>query len=196
MKTHVKYLLVLLACLSAAAPAAFAQEAARLKLSGLEKLAAKASEVVDVNLDGSMLQLASRFMNNDDKDSAHTKQMLEKMKGIYVKSFEFDKPGEYSPADVEAIRRQLRGPGWSRIVTVRGKNKDNADIYVMGAGTGSQVQGLAIIVAEPKELTVVNLVGPVDLNQLSDLGGHLGVPKLPVQGKLKKQPENKKHAPN
>jgi hypothetical protein len=38
--------------------------------------------------------------------------------------------------------------------------------------------GLAILVSQPKELTVVNIVGSVDLNSLADLGGHFGVPKL------------------
>jgi hypothetical protein len=159
---------------------AFGQEPARLRFSGLEKLAAKASEVVDVNLDSSMLRLASKFIDEDEKDDAELRQMLQNLKGIYVKSFEFEKEGQYSEEDVEAIRLQLRSPAWSKIVSVRSKKEgDNAEIYLMGSE--SNVQGLAIIAAEPKELTVVNLVGPIDLDKLSELGGHMGVPNLKLE---------------
>ncbi len=158
------------------------QEPARLQIGGLEKLAAKASEVVDVNLDAPMLKLASKFMDSDEKDDAELKQMLQNLKGIYVKSFEFDKEGEYSEADLDGIRSQLRAPAWSKIVSVRSKKEgENAEVYFLG--TESNVQGLAIIAADPKELTVVNLVGPIDLDKLSELGGHMGVPKLKVEKK-------------
>ena len=39
-----------------------AQDPARVRISGLEKLEAKASEVVDVHLAEPMLKLAARFM--------------------------------------------------------------------------------------------------------------------------------------
>jgi hypothetical protein len=39
--------------------------------------------------------------------------------------------------------------------------------------------GLAIIAADGQELTVVNLIGRVNLAQLGALGGQLGVPMLP-----------------
>lgn len=168
-----------------------AQDAARLKINGLEKLASKASQVVDVNLDAPMLRLASKFigMDEDEKDDVELKQMLQNLKGIYVKSFEFDKEGEYSDADLEAIRSQLRAPAWSRIVAVRSKKEgENAEVYFLGSE--SNIQGLAIIAADPKELTVVNLVGPIDLDKLSELGGHMGVPQLKVEKKAAK-PEAK-----
>jgi Domain of unknown function (DUF4252) len=170
---------VLLGLVFAALPA-LGQDPARLRINGLEKLAAKASEVVDVNLDASMLKLASKFMDEDEKDDAELRQMLQNLKGIYVKSFEFEKEGQYSEEDVEAIRSQLRSPAWSKIVSVRSsKDGDNAEVYLMGSE--SNVRGLAIISAEPKELTVVNLVGPIDLDKLSELGGHIGVPNLKLE---------------
>jgi Domain of unknown function (DUF4252) len=159
---------------------AFGQEPARLNISGLEKLAAKAAEVVDVNLDGSMLKLASKFVDQDDSGGAEAREMLQKLQGIYVKSFEFEKEGAYSEADVEAIRSQLRAPAWMKVVSVRSKKDgENADVYLMGSE--NNVQGLAIIAAEPRELTVVNIVGPIDVNKLSEIGGHLGVPNIHIE---------------
>jgi len=41
----------------------------------LDKLAERASEVVDVNLDGPMLQLAARFLSDKDVDEARVKKL-------------------------------------------------------------------------------------------------------------------------
>ena len=47
-----------------------------------------------------------------------------------------------------------------------------------------KVSGVAILSSEPRQLTVANLVGNVDLESLADLGGHFGLPSLP---KVKKK---------
>ena len=65
------------------------------------------------------------------------------------------------------------------------KQGDNAEVYFMG--TESNIQGLAIIVTDPKELTVVNIVGPIDIEELSKLSGHMGVPYI----KIDKSPAHK-----
>ncbi len=155
--------------------------------ASLDRLAEKASEAVDVTLDGKMLEFAGKFLSGKDPDEAKVKKMLTGLKGIYVRAFEFDKEGEYSPADVEAIRSQLRGPGWSRMVgVVSKKDRENADVY-MKLDNNGQLGGLLILAAEPKELTVVNIVGTISLDDLSELGGHFGVPEIEVH-KEKKQP--------
>jgi Domain of unknown function (DUF4252) len=149
---------------------------ARLELKNLEKLSSKASEVHDITLDGAMLQLASNFMDAaHDPDAEQVKSILKDLKGIYVKNFEFDQANQYSQADVQAIRAQLTGPGWQRIVESRSEHsREHDEIYVMKQGNA--ISGLAILVAEPTELTVVNLVGPIDINKLSALQGHFGIP--------------------
>ena len=170
-------LLVGLALFCMALPAA-AQDA-RLKLEHLEKLNAKAAEVTSVTLDGSMLQLAAKFMDldKDDPESGQVKELIKKLKGIYIKSFEFEQPNQYSFADVEEIRMQLAAPGWSKIVESRNKRaNENDEIYVL-KDAHNNIAGIAILVAEPKELTVVNIVGPVDLDKLSALDGKFGIPE-------------------
>ncbi len=153
----------------------FAQHA-RLSLNNLERLNSKAAEVNDVTLEGEMLQLASKFMEIDhDPEAAQIKEIIKNLKGIYVKNFEFDQPDQYSPADVAEIRAQLAAPGWSKIVENRSKrNGENNEIYLMKEG--DKVAGVTILVAGPKELTVVNIVGPIDLDKLSALEGKFGIP--------------------
>ncbi|MBZ5611979.1 MAG: DUF4252 domain-containing protein [Acidobacteriia bacterium] len=146
-----------------------------LKLDSLDKLAAQASNSVKVTLEGSLLRLATRFLSSDDPEEAQVKELVKGLKGIYVRSFEFSKAAQYSDSDVEAIRAQLRGSSWKPIVEVRGKGDDNADIYVKEQG--DQFAGIAIIAAEPQELTVVNIDGLIDLDGLAKLEGNFGIPK-------------------
>jgi hypothetical protein len=57
-----------------------------------------------------------------------------------------------------------------------GQEGENAEIYVHNED--KKINGVAILVSGPKELTVVNIVGPIDLDSLASLGGHLGIPKV------------------
>lgn len=188
----------LLILLCAANGPAFGQNP-RLQISHLEKLSSKAAEVVDVTLDGSMLQVASKFLDVEgSEDEAQAKVLIKDLKGIYVKSFEFDKEGQYSEADVEAIRSQLQTSAWSRIVGVRSKHDgDLAEVYVMTEAATKNVLGLAILAANPETLTVVNLVGPIDIEKLSALEGKMGIPRLGLEkgkttGKAEPSREEKK----
>jgi len=162
--------------------------AQELKLpASLDRLAAKASEVVDVTMDANLLQLASRFLSDKNKDDAQVKKVVGGLKGIYVKSFEFEKAGEYQESDIEPLRTQLHAPAWSRIVGVRSrKSGDNSEVYVKTEG--GKIGGLAILVTEPKELTIVSIEGSIDPDQLKELGGHFGIPKIEQDS----QPKNGK----
>lgn len=145
----------------------------------LDKLAAKASEVVDVSLDGALLQLASRFLDDRNPDEANVKKMVAGLKAIYVKSFEFDEKDQYKESDVEDLRTQLKAPGWSRIISAHSKRHgDNSDVYLKT--DAGQISGLAIIVTDPKELTIVNIVGAIRPEDIRDLGGHFGVPRIDI----------------
>jgi hypothetical protein len=143
----------------------------------LDRLAAKAREVVDVTMDANLLQLASRFLSDKNADDAQVKKLIGGLKGIYVRSFEFEKPGEYQDSDLDAVRTQLHAPAWSRIVGVRSrKSGENSEVYVKTEN--GKIGGLAILVTEPKQLTIVNIEGSIDPDQLNELGGHFGIPKI------------------
>lgn len=149
--------------------------------ANFDKLAAKADETVDVSLDGAMLRLAGRFLSGKDDSQAKTKKVLSGLQSISVKSFTFAREGQYDVADVDAVRAQVKGPQWSRIVGVTSKKDgENADVYFKDGGNGT-LAGIVVISAEPKELTVVSIVGVLDPSELADLGGQFGVPKLNVE---------------
>lgn len=166
------------------APAVALAQGARLQIDHLDRLAAIAANTVNITVDPSMLKLASGFLNGKG-DEAAIKELLNGLKGIYVKAFEFDNEDAYTPDDVNAIRRQLAAPGWAKLVTVDNKReRELVEVYSWREGNASG--GIAVLAAEPRELTVVNIVGPIDLAKLSKLQGQFGIPRLPgdaAQGK-------------
>jgi Domain of unknown function (DUF4252) len=146
-------------------------------------LGARASEKVDVTLDGNMLQLAAKFLSDGKSDEAQVKKLIAGLKSIYVRSFEFEKEGEYNPADVEAVRTQFRAPAWSRIVSTQGKT-ENSEVFVRTDKDG-KLGGLAVIAVEPKEVTIVSIAGAIDPEQLGALSGKFGIPKFDTDSKKK-----------
>ncbi len=139
----------------------------------LDRLAKIAKETVNVNLDSSMLQLGSGFLSKSDPDQAKVKDLVSKLRGVYVRTFEFEKEGQYSKSDVDMVRSQLTS--WSRIVSVTGKD-DNAEVYVKKKG--DQFDGLFVIDAEPTELTFVNIEGSINPKDLNELSGQMGIPDI------------------
>ena len=170
----------------AAATTAMGQDA-RIQTTSLDTLAAKASQVVDVNLDERLMQFAAKFLDNKDVDEAAVKKMVNGLKGIHVKVLEFDAEGQYSTTDVEALRSQVRSAPWSRIVGITSKRETNVEVYLLMKGP--EVGGLAVIAFGPKELMVVNIVGPIDLDKLSKLEGSFGIPELEIESQ-KSKPKN------
>jgi hypothetical protein len=146
----------------------------KLDLSSLDGITARAQESVNVMLDAEKLKLASQFLSKSDAD---TKQILERLTGVFVRSFEFEKPIEGGFPELKAIRSQLSGPGWSKIVEVKEKGASEAtEIYLFTKD--GDMGGLAVIAAEKNELTVVNIAGAIRLEDLGKLKGSLGIPGL------------------
>ncbi len=171
MKRLIVVGLVLLLC----APLVSAQELP-WKLN-LDKYANQATETVDVTLDKNMLNLAKNFLSDHDADQRQAKEIVSQLNGIYVRSYEFDKPGMYSTADIESFRGQLKAPEWNRIVGVISKHNGEND-YVYVRQVNGKMTGLAVIAAEPREFTLVYIDGPIDLAKISALGGQFGVPHI------------------
>jgi Domain of unknown function (DUF4252) len=179
MQTSLKLALVSVLLVLCGAVTAFAQ-GAKLQLDQLDSLANKASETVDVRLDERLMQTTAKFFSSNDPDEAKVKELIKGVKGIYVRSFSFEREGEYSQAEVDSIMSQLRGSAWSKIVSVKSrKDGDNVEVYLHNEG--GQIGGLVVLSIEPKELTVVNIVGPIDLDKLSQLEGQFGVPELGIE---------------
>jgi Domain of unknown function (DUF4252) len=162
-----------------AATPAYGQEA-KIEMSQLDRFSDAADKVISVEVNESLIKLAISALNpNRSVNEAKIKEILSGLKGIYVKRFEFEKEGAYTAADAEYIRSQLSTPGWSRIANVRSKREGNYDVVIMSEG--SIVRGLAVLAAEPRALTVVNIVGPIDLAKFRELEGKFGIPQFGIE---------------
>jgi hypothetical protein len=170
--------LISIALLAAVCGVATAQaQNARLEIGHLDRLFPKAVETVDVRVDGALLLMASKFLRSDKADEAAVKEIVQALKGVYVKGVEFDKEGEYSESDVEEVRRQLSAPGWERIVGVRSKRDgENVEVFLM-INNDAVIEGIGVLIAEPKQIMVVNVVGPLDPEKINNLRGQFGIPK-------------------
>lgn len=171
--------LTLAALVAIAAAATARAQDPRIQTTNLDYLAAKASETVDVNIDERLMQLTAKFLSTHDPEEVSVKELVNGLKGIYVKSFQFESEGQYTLADLESIRSQLRSPAWNRIVNVNSKKEGSVEVYLMSNGT--KISGLAVLAADPKEITIVNIIGPVDLEKLTQLEGNFGVPDLGIE---------------
>ena len=170
---------IALAVLTLLIPVAASAQGGRLNLSSLDRLAERASEKQEITIDSSMLKTAAGGLVPAGPKGDAARQVLSELEGVYVRSYEFEKDKTVSMDDIQAIRKQLAAPGWTRVVSNEEKGKGPSDWELQEVwlfNPGGKLGGVFIINAEPDELQVVNVVGPIDLAKLATLGGILGIP--------------------
>ena len=169
-----------LVALTLLSPVAASAQDGRVQLDILDKLAVRASEKQEVTIDASTIGALGQSFLGQGAGADAAKQVLAKLQGIYVRSYEFDDPKAYSMDDINTMRRQLTTPGWTKIVSneEKGKNGDWELQEVYFFQSGGKMGGIFIINSEPGELQVVNIVGPIDFGELGALGGVLGIPRV------------------
>jgi len=161
-----------------------------------KELAARASNVTEVTLGKNMLEFAAKFMNGKDQDEAATRKLIEGLDGIYVREYEFDKEGEFSMAEIEKLRQYFETSEWSPIVRER-ERKTGETTDVMVKLVNGETHGMFVLSVEPKELTIVLILGPIrmeDLGKLKGIGGlgTLGDVEKEARGKESKDKEKDK----
>lgn len=166
----------LILTLAALALLARAQEGLPLPSPVEKELAARASDVTEVTLDKNMLGFAAKFLNDKDSDEAGARKLISGLQGIYVREYEFDKDGQYSMDDVAKLRTQFETPEWSPIVRERERNGENTEVLVKLVN--GEPHGMFVLAAEPRELTIVLILGPIHVEDLSKLGGLGGLGAL------------------
>ena len=142
-----------------------------------KELAARASDVTEVTLGKNMLGFAAKFMDGKDGDEAATRKLIEGLQGIYVREYEFDKEGDYSMEQIEQLRKYFETSEWSPIVRERErKGRETTDVMVKLVNGESH--GIFVLEVEPKELTIVLILGPVRMEDLGKLKGLSGLGAL------------------
>jgi hypothetical protein len=167
--------------LFAAAIPAFAQQS--FDFTSLDKLGANASGSTNITLEGDVLKLATSFLGGDQGP-------LRNLTGVYVRTFEFAKPGQYKEEDLAPLRAYVKTLKWTKIVDVK-EAGETSEIHVRPL-PNDQLGGLAIINAEPKEVDIVFISGKLNLSDVGKLSGNLGIPDIRLEHGGKKSDDSKK----
>lgn len=170
----------------------------------LEQLKSKAAGTSEQNLEGAALEsflsmqlvaLEAAAKAGRDSKEAEKATTLEKtveqfrkvaplLTGVYLRTFEFSKEGVYADADLEPVFKQVRRSGWSHLMGTKDR-EDKIDIFLMSRG--DKAIGLFMVVAEPNEIVVINVVGAVPLVEAKEMiSSHIrydlnNVPATPKQ---------------
>ena len=148
-----------------------------LKLPDFGSLSGKAIESVNITLSPWLLRTMAAFVDDKDADSAATKRLLGGIKSIQVRSYQFASDFAYSIADIDAVRQQLAAPGWSRLMQVHNRDKnEDMDMYVLVEN--DRTTGFALITSEPRQFTIINIVGSISVDDLPKLQDQLHLPKV------------------
>lgn len=158
-------------------PALACAQDAKLKLPDFKSLPGKATETVNISLSPWILHLAGEFIDDTDEDAAATKHLLAGIKSIQVRSYQFATDNAYSVGDIDVVRSQLAGPGWNQIMQVHHREKsEDVEMYVLVEN--NVTKGFALIASQPREFTIINIVGTINIDDLPKLQGHLHLPKV------------------
>jgi len=169
-------------------PATAAAQSPQLSLPDFRSLAHNASESVNINLGPWLLRMAGSLVDDKDPDAAATRKLLSGIDSIQVRSYEFNTDSAYSAADIETVRKQLEAPGWTPLLQSQDHQKgEKVDIYIMM--DQDHTKGFALIASEPRQVTIINIAGSIDLKSLPTLERQLHLPpvKLPVADAAKPQ---------
>ncbi len=138
---------------------------------------------VDVNLRGAMLRLVGTAMLQEEPELS---DLVGTLAGIRVLVTEADSLDiDEVTAAIGRATSRLDDLGWQRIVRVR---DDDEQVHVYLRELEGQIEGMTVIVYEPgSELTLVNLAGSVDFEQLAGIGRAFDIPSL--ESALEAEPE-------
>lgn len=153
---------------------------ARIQFELLKGMETTARDVVEVDLDGKLLDLAKRVtVKVKDADARKVGEAISGLKGIYVRVYRFENENDYNMAGVDQLRAQLNSPGWERLANVRSK-KNNQKVDVFTMFSGDIMSGVAVVISESKSVAVINVIGPIDIETLVELSGRLNIPKIDI----------------
>ena len=146
----------------------------------LPNLKEKADEVVEVNLEGKSLEDGSRLLAIRQGVSGSMKSLLNGLKGIYRRTYRFGAGAVgFVDEDVDPIYQKMTGEGWSNVLDVHDKSKRES-VTVYSYVENEAVVGVTVVSSDPNEVTVVNIVGAVDLDTLIEMSEQMGLPSLKV----------------
>jgi hypothetical protein len=144
-------------------------------LRSMAALGAEASFHTDFTFDNPMLRELARGFPGDEE----SQRALENLQSVTVHVFRYSRPGLYNPADLEVVRNIYRGPVWKHLVVTGSGHVDrpaHTDLWIRYKQ--GNVEEMALLVAQPKALNMVEITGNLNPLDLLHLRGHFGIPRF------------------
>jgi hypothetical protein len=131
--------------------------------------------------DHTMMQVAQAMLQSgsgmDEKRSAAA------LTGISVDTYRYAQPAVYPPHAMEVLLAAYHAAGWKHLVNRNGTVASTAepsgavdDLWLHF--TGTDVDGITVLLRTPKEMTVIRVTGDLRPLDLVHLSGHFGIPKV------------------
>jgi len=145
-------------------------------------------EVVEINLDGAILQALANSKTRkkgdedstdaeDAKDAKDTQDLFAKLKSIHAVIGTVKGPAAAAQALVQKTDQRLVASGWQRITRI---SDASSTISVLTHTVSGRIDGLVALIfdSDDKELVFANLAGEIDITKLGEIGERFNVPGL------------------
>ncbi len=136
---------------------------------------ANTEPVVEVTLKEPILNMVTNLIRAEEEAAA---DFISKLLRVTVDVYDSREIDVDEIADsMETVAADLDDLGWDRVVRVR-EDEDHADIYIRMSPDGNMIHGIAIMVAEPDETVLVNIVGDISGDDLAAMGRRFDIDEL------------------
>lgn len=130
---------------------------------------------VEISLKAPLLNMITNLIRSEDEEAA---DFISKLLRVTVNVFESDNIDvDEVAASMSTMADDLDQQGWERVVRVR-EEDNHVDIYFRVADSADVIYGIAIMVAEPGETVLVNIVGDISTDDISALGRRFELDEL------------------
>jgi hypothetical protein len=140
--------------------------------SSLRRLEAESD--IGISLGPLPLEIA-KWALHDDEDVG---PFLRELRAVRVYTFDGVADAAEAATGVEQIAADLTGDGWLHVIAVR--EGDEVTSVFLRPGSNFTHRGLAVVVQEPNEVVLVNLIGNVKLDLIAGYMQELDVEMPPL----------------
>ena len=130
---------------------------------------------VEISLKEPLLTMMTNILRDSDELAA---DFISKLYRVNVQVFKTDSfDSDRMTESMSNIAEDLERNDWERVVRVR-EDESHVDVFFKLSGAADMIYGIAIMVNEPENAVMVNIVGDISTADLSALGKRFDIDEL------------------